>query len=357
MATNNKYTTAYQAPTSTVDVLAGKRILQYPLGLGSTDKDQFGLDQHYVIFKINTDTKTTALKDDVKSGVVNLAVGQRQGVGIGSTFVGEEKENPDMSKLTIMKRVFPKSDDKDLRLKWGGAAVDNERWVVQKGMTKLDKVIVLPMPNDHHVVTSVNYDEGYKSSGLTKLGDYLNQGFAAVGSDTISMVKNSLIAGLISSAKSKSDNGDNADRALLAEERMAYNPKKEVMFVSFGFRNFTFSYQFAPKTEKESDMVHDIIETLRYYSLPEITAGTMFYIFPSEFEITFMHGAKENPHIPKIATSVLSSIVVNYTPNSVWSSLPNGAPLSLNITLSFIEMELIDRSRVFNAKHPITSGY
>lgn len=338
MATENKYPTSYQKPTSNVPVLADKKILQYPLDLGSSDKDKFGVDQHYMIFKINTDTKTTALKDDVKSGSVNIATGKRQGTGQGGS---------------ALRGTFQKNDDKDLRLKYGDKAVDDQRWVVQKGMTRLDKVIVLPMPNDHVVVTSVEYDDHFGSSDLTKMGDYMNQSGTEMAADLYTLGKNTLAVGGINTLKA-----DLTDmQSMLAEERLAQNPKKEVMFDSFGFRNFSFSYQFAPKTQEESDMVHDIIETFRYYALPEITGGTMFYIFPSEFEISFMFGAKENPHIPRIATSVLKNITVNYAPNSVWSSLPNGAPLSLAISLTFIELELIDRSRVFSETNPITSGY
>jgi hypothetical protein len=83
----------------------------------------------------------------------------------------------------------------------------------------------------------------------------------------------------------------------------------------------------------------------------------MFYVLPSEFEVSFMLGQKINPHIPRIATSVLKRVSVDYMPNNVWSSLPNGAPLSLSMSLEFLELELIDRSRIYNKKQPITSGY
>ena len=146
-------------------------------------------------------------------------------------------------------------------------------------------------------------------------------------------------------------------QALLNEERLATNPKKEVMFYDFGFRTYSFSYQFAPKSPGESEMVKDIIETFRYYSLPEIAPGKFHYIFPSEFEITFMQGNNENPHIPRITTSALSDITVDYLPNGVWSTLPNGAPLALSINLQFLELEKVDRSRVWKKDAPDTSGY
>jgi hypothetical protein len=145
--------------------------------------------------------------------------------------------------------------------------------------------------------------------------------------------------------------------AQLAESRLITNPKVEVMFSGFSFRRFSFTWQFAPKSIQESDMVRDIIETFRYYALPEITGGKMFYIFPSEFEISFMQGQRDNPNIPKITTSVLENIAVDYSPNGVWGTLPNGASIATRMTLNFLELELVDRTRVWNSNSTITSGH
>lgn len=105
-------------------------------------------------------------------------------------------------------------------------------------------------------------------------------------------------------------------------------------------------------------MVREIIETFRYYALPEISPAKFFYLLPAEFDISFILGEKPNPNIPKITTSVLQRISVNYSPNSgVWSTLPNGAPLAIDMTLDFMEIELVDRKRVFDKDSVITSGY
>lgn len=323
--------------TSDVGVLSDKKILQYPMGLGSTALDAYGLEQHYMLFKINTDVKTTALRDDKVTGSVMLAENTRQGIGVGASPRG----------------MFQKNDDKDLRKLHGDAAVDKQKFVVQKGMTRLDKVIVLPMPMEHSVSTSIKYNDDFASTELTKLGDMMNNGGGAMLSDVWSKLKNEGMAGIVNTIKS----GSTTTQAMEAEDRLGKNPKKEVMFDSFGFRSFTFSFQFAPKSLEESDMVRDIIETFRYYSLPEITAGKMYYIFPAEFEISFMLGQNINPYIPKISTCVVKRVATNYIPNSIWASLPNGAPLALSMTIDVTELELIDRTRVYNATQPIISGY
>jgi hypothetical protein len=323
---------SYQLPQTDVSVLQGKKILQYPLGLGSTIKDEYGKDQQYMLFKINTDEKTTALRNDKKGAAVVLPLGTRMGTGVSSTA-----------------NVDAKSADPDMRIKYGDAAVDATNWVEQKGMVRLDKVIVLPMPQDHSVVTRLQYKDDSKQTALTKLGDIMTQNGGDVAKDLTRMG----VSGLINAISAGATTYD----AQLAESRLLTNPKVEVMFEGFSFRRFSFSWQFAPKSIQESDMVRDIIETFRYYALPEISGGKFFYIFPSEFEISFMQGQKDNPNIPKITTSVLENISVDYSPNSVWGTLPNGASIATRITVNFLELELVDRTRVYNANSTITSGY
>jgi len=317
-------------PTN-IDVLSDKKIIQYPLDLGSSDKDSHGQDQHYVIFKINTDEKSTELRDDKMVGKVVSA--SRVGTGVETQL------------------IEAKNSDSDYVKKYGAAAVQNERWFTIKGLRRLDRVVVLPMPMEHSVSTKMSYGE-IDQTLLTRLGDIGNSKGGVVG-DYARLAKNSALSSLVNVFKS----GATSAEAMNNEDRILVNPKKEIMFQGFGFRNFTFSYLFAPKSELESEAVKDIIETFRYYSLPEISESKAFYIFPSEFEISFMQGQKDNPHIPKITTAVLESIIVNYMPKNVWSVLPNGAPVAISMTMQFKELELVDRKRVFDKKSTITSGY
>lgn len=223
-------------------------------------------------------------------------------------------------------------------------------------MTLLDKVVILPMPNEHTVGTSIRYNSNYDPSILTKAGDIVNQMGGDALNDLKTMGKNAGISALVNKLAGGRNITSTAD--LLAEERLALNPKKEVMFDSFGYREFSFRYQFAPKSENESNVVREIIETFRYYALPEIVKSKFFYLLPAEFDISFILGEKPNPNIPKITTSVLQRVGVNYSPNSgVWATLPNGAPLAIDMTLDFLELSLVDRKMVYNKDSAITSGH
>lgn len=331
-----------------IKVLEDRKILEYPFGISGSDKDGLSsIDRQYMIFKINTDEKTTKLRNDISLGRV-IVPDTRVGTGIASNILTPGG-------------VSSKDADRDLVIQNGQSGVDAEKFRVQKGMVRLDKVIVLPMPSDHQVSTRISYSSDTESSTLTKFGDAMNQSGSAVASELLTLGKNAGIGtGINSIVKSigASNDGITSTRALLAEERLAINPKKEVMFKDLGFREFSFNWTFAPKSYYESFMVQRIIESFRYYALPEISPGKLFYIFPSEFEIQFMLGQKINPTIPKITTSVLQNVSVRYSRDGgSWASLPDGSAAAIDIRLDFLELEMIDRKRVYNADSTITGGF
>lgn len=320
-------------------LLDGNKILSYPLGLASDSADARGNAVQYMMFKINDSVTAQKLKDDSGSGPV-VVTNNRVGTGVATTITSTKE---------LAKEVDPA-----LQIKYSKASIENEQWRTQKGMVRLDRVIVLPMPNEHVVGTSVAYDTDYDSSLLTKLGDTVNQLGNGVIGELATLGKNAAISSLANRVKS----GLTSTRDLLAEERLALNPKKEVMFKSIGYRQFSFRFQFAPKSQKESEEVNRIIETFRYYSLPEISPSKFFYTFPAEFNISFIHGTSDNPNIPKITTSVLQRVGVNYSPNSTsWTTLPNGSPVAIDLSLDFMEMSIIDRGMVWTKDRPITSGH
>jgi hypothetical protein len=220
------------------------------------------------------------------------------------------------------------------------------------------------MPDNHNVSAVIDYVEDSPSE-LTKMGDFFNNGVSGV-TDQLKKAMYDAAGGdgnnpgIINRLKSALVGGGSITNPtkLMQASRLAVNPKMEVMFKSIGFRQFSFMFSFAPKTPMESAVVKEIITSFRYYALPEISEGKLFYIFPAEFEISFIRGDKDNPAIPRIATSVLQSIAVNYSPmGDSWASLPDGMPVITTMTLNFKEIELIDRNRVWSKDHPILSGY
>ena len=135
----------------------------------------------------------------------------------------------------------------------------------------------------------------------------------------------------------------------------ATNPYMEVMFESMGLREFTYNFTFAPKNAQERDDVQDIIKLFRFHMAPELKGSQhRFLTLPSTFDIHYMYQhsknyASENNFYSKIATCVLQSVSVDYSPNGV-KSFQDGSPTQINMALAFKETELL-------TKQSINAGY
>ena len=130
------------------------------------------------------------------------------------------------------------------------------------------------------------------------------------------------------------------------------NPYMEVLFGGVELRTFTYNFTFAPRSREERDEVQKIIHTFRFYAAPELRSNESLYMgLPAEFDIHYMYQpesgteSKENPYFNKIATCVLTSVNVDYTPGGVYSH-DDGSPVKITMALSFLETEMITKDHI-----------
>ena len=132
------------------------------------------------------------------------------------------------------------------------------------------------------------------------------------------------------------------------------NPMLEMVYSSPGFRSFQFEFTFYPRDEREALEVQRIIERFRFHQAPELVKGAEgFLIPPSEFDIKFYYAGSMNPNIPAMATTVLTQIDVNYTPNG-WTAYEvpgenkpalgrTGMPVAIQLALQFKETTFLTK--------------
>ena len=135
------------------------------------------------------------------------------------------------------------------------------------------------------------------------------------------------------------------DSALSASTGTSLNPFKETIFESVDFRSFAFKYKFYPKNKKESADVFKIIETFKFHMHPEMSDGNLFFIYPSEFNITYYFGEQRNSYFHKFTTCVLESMDVSYG-GEQFSSFRNGEPTEINVSLTFRELEVLTKKMI-----------
>jgi hypothetical protein len=128
---------------------------------------------------------------------------------------------------------------------------------------------------------------------------------------------------------------------------LAANPKKEQIFKGVDFRTFAFDYQFYPRSPEEADNVLRIIEQFKYHMHPEFKDTNNFiYVYPSEFDVFYYQGGKENMNLHRHTSCVLTEMNINYTPNGSFTTFANGMPTQINVTLAFRELALLSKEKI-----------
>ena len=85
------------------------------------------------------------------------------------------------------------------------------------------------------------------------------------------------------------------------------------MFEGVGRRNFSFTFIFIPKSERESQVVDQIIKKFKYHMLPSFVGDSRRSMtIPDMFDITYMHKGDQNAFLNKISTCFLESADVTY---------------------------------------------
>jgi hypothetical protein len=140
--------------------------------------------------------------------------------------------------------------------------------------------------------------------------------------------------------------GADVASALSVSTGTALNPFKEVVFESVDFRSFAFKYKFYPKSQGEADSVYNIIKTFKEHMHPTLNdKSKLFFIYPSEFQITYYFEGGPNPYFHKFKSCVLESLDVSYGGDQ-FSSFADGKPTEIHLSMTFRELEILTRDSI-----------
>ena len=121
----------------------------------------------------------------------------------------------------------------------------------------------------------------------------------------------------------------------------------EMIFNGIDYRTFSFTFKFTPRNRDESDVVNGLLHAIKDAMLPKrYGAGTSIaaYQVPHEFVIRFMKGTKINPYLDQIGLCACTGVDIDYGSDK-FSTHPSGDPVSIDATLTFRELELMERTR------------
>ena len=124
---------------------------------------------------------------------------------------------------------------------------------------------------------------------------------------------------------------------------LAINPHMAVLFKGVGFKEHTFSFKFIPRDQDESDDIQELCREFRYHMLPTIEFGSLAFGYPDEFQIIFSDHL--SPYLFTIGNCVLKSFDVTYNGSGVPSFSRDGAPMEIDISLGFQEVNIETRNQ------------
>ena len=125
------------------------------------------------------------------------------------------------------------------------------------------------------------------------------------------------------------------------------NPNMELLFNGVQLRQFSFSFDFAPRDENESIVIKKIIRAFKKSlnaknsSTGENNSSGLFIKSPDVFQLTYKTGAKNHQFLHKFKPMALLNIGVNYTGAGTYATYDNTAPVHTKIDLTFQELNPI----------------
>ena len=191
---------------------------------------------------------------------------------------------------------------------------------------------------------------GDASFSLTDFSDNISKGLKeGFGSDRNSALSNA--ADLITkklSAEAVNIFGANVtpNQLLARGNGEILNPNMELLFSDVTIRNFRFSFKLTPRNKKEAEQVKLIIRAFKRNMAPQaqggVSNGSQFFLrTPNIFKLRYRSGNKDHPFLHKFKQCFLTDMQTTYTADGVYSTYEDGTPVSMQMDLSFKELQPI----------------
>lgn len=227
---------------------------------------------------------------------------------------------------------------------------------------KLEKAIQIQMPSSS---IQYKYENGWESTDTSTLNTIksLIEGVKNLfGSDAENAQGKAQLNNILKQVGDAVGNvvtggGYKADKS--ASRRQVYNPVIVFNYTVPTPRTFTYSFQLYPRNKKELYDLFNMIQTLKFYALPEVGSGELknastrpiFFNYPAKFSIKFYTNGYENKWFPKTMALGLTSIEETLTGDNgdmaffenYFDTQSGNPPRMVNLTLTFKELGIMSR--------------
>ena len=282
-----------------------------------------------------SDTGYQGLSDESREAAIRIAGEDQYNAANSANFVGDE-ESARRASFQVNRQ----------QARFGQASEE------------LKDQVVLYIPKGLVFDNSVEFEES-SMAGLGALTQAIASGFANTAALT-----STLGLQLLKTAGSVTKSvGIDIEGGLRARAGFANNPKNELIFKGPKRNDFSFEFEFAPRTESEARTATEIIDVFRYYMSPEISLSTTVYFAPQEFDISIVNilerqvqnagagetatfSSTENTTLPKIGRCYLDNVKVDYTPDDRSAFFRNGQATRILMSLKFTQINYVTKQGI-----------
>ena len=314
---------------------------------------------HYVIFTVREISKEARVnvKADEKG---ELGVYNQDGKKLNLNKINEDtKDSQAKSGTEDSSNGNGKKDKDTVRYVDINAERDsNRRYAIRPPTKRTSTLITLYMPPQVKNITGAEYESVEMSplttiaaAGITSL--FRDVEFGGMGSAALKKLGTAITGFAEQIGFGGATDAFQLGSGVMVADRMEFvfrNPKK---------RAFPYQFDFYPKSEKEAQEVHEIIQTFRKHMLPSMAyeasknANPIFNV-PNEFNIEYYYKDNHNNFLNKIGNCYLTDCDVTYGgdrytsfPTSQTKKGESGAsPTEIHLNLNFQEMDVITHEDV-----------
>lgn len=133
------------------------------------------------------------------------------------------------------------------------------------------------------------------------------------------------------------------------------NPNLELLFNGVTLRNFSFSFDFAPRSSPEGKEVKEIIKLLKKHMAAKNQSKSggngLLIKSPEIFQLTFKSGSSDHPFLFKMKPTALVNINVDYAASGTYATYRDGTPVHMRMNLTFKEL-----SPIYNEEYEDIEG-
>jgi len=239
--------------------------------------------------------------------------------------------------------------------------LEANRVVTRAPMVSSETMIKLFLPAQIAVSQKVNYGEaeigGLIAGGMSSLKSFMGTD-GSLGDKGVASLKAGLaeftgatgaggIGDVALRAAAKVGEGlgvTGGTAAINITSGVTVNNRTEMMFEGLDRRAFAFTFRLIPHSAEEAATIKQIVDSFRYYMLPEVPEGATFgraLKAPSTFKIQYAH----EKELHKIGESVLEGVDVKYGGDRPQFHRDN-RPTETELTLQFKELDIITKRSI-----------